>query len=49
MLRLYGDGRIKPYVSSQVPLAGAADALDAVVSRQTTGKVVLRLEDRPGG
>ncbi|MGH7609742.1 MAG: NADPH:quinone oxidoreductase family protein [Candidatus Dormibacteria bacterium] len=49
LLRLYGDGRIKPYVSSQVPLAGAADALDAVVSRQTTGKVVLRLEDRPGG
>ncbi|MGH7759226.1 MAG: NADPH:quinone oxidoreductase family protein [Candidatus Dormibacteria bacterium] len=44
LLRLYEAGRLKPYVSRRVPLEGAATALQAVVSRQTTGKVVLDLE-----
>ncbi|MGH7693044.1 MAG: zinc-binding dehydrogenase, partial [Candidatus Dormibacteria bacterium] len=45
LLRLYGEGDLKPYISRRLPLEGAADALEAVISRQTTGKVVLLPED----
>lgn len=48
LFRLYQDGRIKPYISRRVPLEGAADALAAVVARQTTGKVVVTPRDWPG-
>jgi len=48
LFRLYREGRIKPYVSRRVPLQGGADALAAVASRQTTGKVVMSLDDRLG-
>lgn len=48
LFRLYQGGRIKPYVSRRVPLSGAADALKAVASRQTTGKVVMSLDDHLG-
>jgi NADPH2:quinone reductase len=45
LFRLYAEGKIKPYVSRQVPLQEAPAALAAVASRQTTGKVVLTRED----
>ena len=37
----YAAGRLAPFVSQIVPLEGAVDALGAVVSRRTTGKVVI--------
>lgn len=35
------EGRLKPHISSVYPLESAADALNALMARQTTGKVVL--------
>lgn len=39
---LYQDGQIAPVVSETYPLTDAAKALDALGSRKTTGKIVLR-------
>jgi NADPH:quinone reductase len=41
LLRMYGDGRIKPYVSRTVPFEQAASALAEVAAGRTTGKTVL--------
>jgi NADPH2:quinone reductase len=41
LLRLYGEGAIRPHVSATYPLADAPAALRAVRERRTTGKVVL--------
>lgn len=41
LVALYEEGRVKPYVSRRLPLAQAREALAALASRQTTGKVVL--------
>ncbi|MGH7610879.1 MAG: NADPH:quinone oxidoreductase family protein [Candidatus Dormibacteria bacterium] len=49
LLRLYGEGRIKPFVSRRLPMEDAALALEAVISRQTTGKVVLLVADPTQG
>jgi NADPH:quinone reductase len=38
---LYAAGSIKPLISSSRPMAEAAEAMNAVASRATTGKVVL--------
>ncbi|MBB5515125.1 NADPH2:quinone reductase [Rubricella aquisinus] len=37
----YGEGKLRPHVSHEVPLAEAADALDLLISRKATGKVVV--------
>lgn len=38
----YVDGRLHPHVSHVVPLDRAADALDLLASRRSTGKIVVR-------
>jgi NADPH2:quinone reductase len=48
LFRLYAEGKIRPYVSRQVPLHEAPAAMAAVGSRQTTGKVVLTRGDPAG-
>ena len=45
LLELYGQGKIKPYISRAVPLEHAANALADVAAGRTTGKTVL-LPDR---
>lgn len=37
----YGEGRLRPHVSHQVPLERAGEALELLRSRQSTGKVVV--------
>ena len=47
MMQLFGwlmEGRIKPHISAVYPLAQAAQALNQLMARQTTGKVVLVTE-----
>jgi NADPH:quinone reductase len=41
MSSLFRQGKLTPHVSSIVPLAGVAGALEALASRKTVGKVVL--------
>lgn len=41
LMAWYADGRLAPFVSRTVPLDGAVEALRAVVTRKTTGKVVI--------
>ena len=41
LLRLYGEGKIAPYVSRRVPLEEGAEALGNVAAGRTTGKTVL--------
>lgn len=41
LIRLYGEGAIRPQVSVRYPLEAAPDAMAAVSGRRTTGKVVL--------
>lgn len=41
LLAWLGDGRLHPHVSRTYPLAEAADALEALRTRRSTGKVVL--------
>lgn len=41
LMRLYGEGAIRPQVSARYPLEAAPDAMAAVSERRTTGKVVL--------
>ncbi len=41
LVGLMRDGTIKPLISARYPLADAAKALDAVMERRVTGKVVL--------
>jgi len=42
LFRLYGEGKIKPLVSEVMPMSEAPKALQAVASRGSTGKIVLR-------
>ncbi len=39
----YGEGRLRPHVSREMPLERAAEALELLRSRQSTGKVVVTL------
>ena len=39
------DGKIKPHVSATYPLKQAVEALDQVVTRKSTGKVVIAASD----
>jgi NADPH2:quinone reductase len=41
LLKWYGEGKLKPHISRTYPLEQAADALYALINRQSTGKVVL--------
>jgi NADPH:quinone reductase len=41
LFRIYEDGKIKPHISATYPMAEAPEALKAVTSGKTTGKVVL--------
>jgi NADPH2:quinone reductase len=41
LFRLYEQGKVTPLVSSQYPLARAADALDEIATRRSVGKVLL--------
>lgn len=44
LIRWYVDGAIKPHVSATYPLEQAVEALDQVVSRKSTGKVVITMD-----
>lgn len=41
LFKLYAAGKIRPYVGQQAPLRDAVGLLQAVASRETTGKAVL--------
>ena len=41
LFELYEKGGLKPHVSATYPLGRAADALNALLTRKATGKVVL--------
>jgi len=41
LLALYEQGRLKPHVSATFPLAQVPQAMQALLSRKTTGKVVI--------
>jgi NADPH2:quinone reductase len=41
LLKWYGEGKLKPHVSMRFPLEKGADAMNALLSRKATGKVVL--------
>jgi NADPH2:quinone reductase len=45
LLRWHGEGRIKPLVSEVRPLAEAPEALEHLLSRRTSGKIVLTIDD----
>jgi NADPH2:quinone reductase len=44
LLKMYADGKIKPYVSERFPLARAADAIKHLASRKAMGKVVVTVD-----
>ena len=37
----YGEGKLKPHISMRFPLEKGPDAMNALLSRKATGKVVL--------
>lgn len=41
LLRLAGEGKLRPHISHEFPLARAADALQAVIERTIIGKAVI--------
>ncbi len=43
LFELYAEGRIRPKISQRFPLAHAGEAIAALGSRQTTGKVVVTM------
>jgi NADPH2:quinone reductase len=45
LLRWCADGRIRPHASDVLPLARAREALELLLGRKSTGKVVLRMGD----
>src|SRR6266581_4095107 len=45
LLGLYAEGKIRPHVGRRAPLAEAVALLQAVASRQTTGKAILTVTD----
>ena len=44
LLRWCADGRIRPHASDVLPLAKAREALELLLARKSTGKVVLRMD-----
>jgi NADPH:quinone reductase len=45
LLRWCAEGRIRPHASDVLPLANAREALELLLARKSTGKVVLRMGD----
>ncbi len=45
MLEWYADDKIKPHVSKHFPLIETADAMDFILSRKSTGKVIVTVRD----
>jgi len=43
LMQWYLDGAIKPNVSATYPLAQAVEALNQVVTRKSTGKIVIMM------
>ena len=43
LLAWYGEGKLKPHVSMRFPLEKGAEAMNALLSRKATGKVVLTM------
>jgi NADPH2:quinone reductase len=43
LLAWYGEGKLKPHISMRFPLEKGADAMNALLSRKATGKVVLTM------
>ncbi len=43
LFELYADGRIKPHISQAFPLERAAEGLELLRSRKSTGKVVIEI------
>lgn len=41
IIRLGGEGKLKPYISHRFPLEKAADAIQAIIDRKVIGKAVL--------
>jgi len=41
MLAWYAQGKLKPHISMRFPLEKGPDAMNALLSRKATGKVVL--------
>jgi len=41
LLKWYGEGKLKPHISMRFPLEQGAEAMNALLSRKATGKVVL--------
>jgi NADPH2:quinone reductase len=46
LLRWHADGRIRPHISEVHPLGQAKSALERLLARQSTGKVVLTVDER---
>jgi NADPH2:quinone reductase len=44
LLKMYSDGKIKPFVSERFPLARAAEAIKHLASRKAMGKVVVMVD-----
>jgi NADPH2:quinone reductase len=44
LLSWYAEGKLKPHISQCFPLEKSADAMNALLSRQATGKVVLTID-----
>ena len=43
LLSWYGEGKLKPHISMRFPLEKGAEAMNALLSRKATGKVVLTM------
>ncbi len=43
LFELYGEGRIKPHISSRYPLDRADDAITELIERRAKGKIVIEL------
>ncbi len=41
IIRLGGDGKLRPHISQRFPLERAADAIQAIIDRKVIGKAVL--------
>ena len=44
LLKMYTEGKIKPYVSERFPLSRAGDAIAHLASRKAMGKVVVTVD-----
>ncbi len=49
LMRWYSQGKLRPHVSHVMPLDQAAQALELLRSRRSTGKVVVTPRPEPGG